>query len=98
MCRADCAENDAETECDQTGEPCMARQVMLEAANQAAWDLYWRARLPGSVPQILMALRRVELSEYDADALAIKIEHLAGTIAELENEKMKKAQEDAKRR
>lgn len=64
--------------------------------NELAWSLYWRARLPGALPQLLTALSSETMAVCEADALAFKVEHLASVVAEIEEEKRRLEMERAK--
>jgi len=67
--------------------------VRLADRNELAWQLYWNARLPGDIGPVLRELRTLRLTEFEADELAIKIEFLAGVVAEIEAERAKRERE-----
>ena len=74
--------------CEETGENCELHKVELLAENALAWEVYWDARSP--VAAVLRELRSVDLTEYEADVLAIKVRALAGKVALLESEREKR--------
>lgn len=76
--------------------PCQFRQVQLLPENELAWELYWSGRFPGGLPDLIYRLRSIRLTEEEADQLAMKIQHLAGTVAEIEVERMKQEQDKAR--
>lgn len=55
------------------------------AGNLLAWELYHQASLPGVGP-LLLELRTLELSVYQAEVLAWKLEIIGGTYATVQKE------------
>jgi len=65
------------------------RTVQLLPENQLAWELYHEARLEGVGPLIL-ELRQIELSPFEAEELAYKFEVIGSTYLEIQMDEAKK--------
>lgn len=62
--------------------------------NHLAWDLYHQARLEG-VGDLILSLRQLELTPFEAEELAYKLETVAVAYAELDAVELKTARDEA---
>jgi hypothetical protein len=69
-------------------------QVELLPSNVLAWDLYRQARYPDQVGAVIRGLRPLELNEFDADVLAIKVETLALEVAAMQEAERKRIENE----
>lgn len=72
-------------ECDKTGEPCHLRKVSLLPDNRLAWDLYADAQLEGVGP-LIVELRQLTLTPFEADELADKLSSLGWIHVEIQED------------
>ncbi len=68
--------------------------MQLEADNLLAWELYHQARLEG-VGHLILELQGLEVTEFEADELAYKLDVIGSTYAEIQVDEMKRAREEA---
>ena len=81
-------------ECDKTGKPCDLMAVQLLPENLLAWELYHQSRLEGVGP-LIMELRVLELTEYDAEQLAHKLEVIGSTYNQVDLDTQKRSDDEA---
>jgi hypothetical protein len=92
-----CEENEAEVECDKTGEPCYLRAVQLLPDNLLAWELYHQSRLEG-VGAFILELRSLSLSAYEAEVLAYKLDVIGSTYCQLQADETKRIRDETEMR
>ncbi len=68
-------------------------KVQLSPDNLLAWEVYHQARLEGVGP-IIFELRTLELRPYEADELAHKLDVIGSTYARLENDEIKRRNDE----
>ena len=80
--------------CDREGYPCDLREVWLDPSNLLAWELYHQSRLEG-VGDMILQLRILDLSPFEAEELAYKLDVLGTTYAQMEADELKRIKDEA---